>query len=221
VTQNQLYTISYRANDGNDVSLAYITTATAAQDLLLTPASINEGEKTTLTGHLTDPDAKDFLTLTIDWGDGSTETRHPGTATFQFSHRYADNPPGQPHGAYPVHLHWFDQTGAGNSRDLFVTVNDVPPRLFVPNQVDVPTHGLFVLPGFFVDQGVRDTFTLVVDFGDGSGNQTIKVNPAHRFLLQHRYQRPGNYRVTITVTDSDGEFDTATVLMRVKKIGAK
>ncbi len=121
--QNQLYTISYRANDGNDVALGYVTTATAAQELLISPASINEGQKATLTGHLTDPDSGDFLTLTIDWGDGSEiETHHPGTKDFHFAHRYADNPPGQPNGAYTVHLHWFDQNGAGNSRDLSVTV---------------------------------------------------------------------------------------------------
>src|SRR5262249_42957623 len=69
VQQVQFYTISYHAGDGNDVSLSYVTTGTAAQDLLISPASINEGQTVTLTGHLTDPDVGDFLTLTIAWGD--------------------------------------------------------------------------------------------------------------------------------------------------------
>src|SRR5262249_27088158 len=46
--QNQIYTISYHANDGNDVGLAFVTVATAAEHLQITPASINEGQKVTL-----------------------------------------------------------------------------------------------------------------------------------------------------------------------------
>jgi hypothetical protein len=124
--QTQQYTISYRANDGNDVSLAYLTTATAAEGLQITPSSIHPGQQVTLTGKLTDPDVGDFLTLVIDWGDGKTETRHPGTEPFAFTHRYAGNPPGPPQGTYTVHLTWFDQHNAGNSRDLAVTVQSGP-----------------------------------------------------------------------------------------------
>jgi hypothetical protein len=40
--QTQIYAISYHANDGNDVGVAYVTTATAVANLQLTPASINE-----------------------------------------------------------------------------------------------------------------------------------------------------------------------------------
>ena len=218
VQQNQLYTISYRANDGNDVALAYVTTATAAQDLQISPASINEGQKATLTGHLTDPDVGDFLTLTIDWSDGSqTETHHPGTKDFHFSHRYANNPPGQPHGAYTVHLHWFDQNGAGNSRDLSVVVNNVAPGLFLPHQFEVSSHGLLVLPGFFTDPGVQDHWIATVDYGDGTGPQTLIFDSHRHFVLRHRYERSGVYHLTLTIQDSDGDSDTATVLVYVKK----
>ncbi|MBI3361696.1 MAG: hypothetical protein HY023_11370, partial [Chloroflexi bacterium] len=219
--QTQQYTISYKANDGNDVSLAYITTATAAQDLLLSPASINEGQKVSLTGHLTDPDVGDFLTLTIDWGDGAAETQHPGTANFAFDHRYLDNPPGQPHGAYTVHLHWFDQHGAGNTRDLSVTVHNVAPMLFLPAEVDVHAGGLLDLPGYFTDPGVQDRWTATVDYGAGAGAQTLDFNPAKRFRLQHRYEQPGIYQVSVTITDSDGELDTLTLLVRVDAVNGR
>jgi hypothetical protein len=122
VKQTQFYTISYHANDGNDVGLAYVTTATAVANLQVTPTTIHEGQQVRLTGHLTDPDVGDFLTLTIDWGDGRSETHHPGIEDFDFAHRYAGNPPGRPQGTYTVHVTWFDQHGAGNSRDLTVTV---------------------------------------------------------------------------------------------------
>jgi hypothetical protein len=211
--QTQIYRISYHANNGNDVGLAYVTTATKAENLHLTPAAINEGQTTTLTGHLTDPDSGDFLTLTIDWGDGRTETHHPGIENFQFAHRYVNNPPGQPHGAYTVHLTWFDQHGAGNSRDLFVTVHNVPPTIVLPGDVTLGLNGLLVVAGHFTDPGVNDGWTATVDYGDGSGVQPLNLNPAQRFLLQHCYERPGTYRVTATITDNDGESTMVTLLV--------
>jgi autotransporter-associated beta strand protein len=219
VVQTQLYTISYHANDGNDVSLAYITTATAAQDLLITPASINEGEKATLTGHLTDPDQGDFLTLTIDWGDGKTETQHPGTAPFAFTHQYLNNPKVQPHGDYSVHLTWFDQHGAGNNMDLFITVNNVAPTLYLAKELHLFTGDMLVVPGYVTDPGVLDHLTVKVDFGDGTGVQSVSLNPANHFVLKHQYQRTGTYHVTVTVFDDDDEFDTVTLLVRVKARG--
>jgi autotransporter-associated beta strand protein len=213
--QTQFYTISYRANDGNDVGLAYVTTATAAADLRITPASINEGQSATLTGHLTDPDNGDFLTLTIDWGDGHKETHHPGTANFQFAHRYANNPAGQPHGAYTVHLTWFDQHNAGNSRDLTVTVNNVAPTIFLPAEISVRPSGLLVVAGHFTDPGVNDHWTATVDYGDGTGVQPLELNPTQRLLLHHRYQRPGTYSVTVTITDDAGESTTVALLVHV------
>jgi hypothetical protein len=181
--QTQFYTISYHANDGNDVGLAYVTTGTAAQNLQITPASINEGQQATLSGHLTDPDSGDFLTLTINWGDGHTETHHPGTADFQFMHRYANNPPGQPHGAYTVHLTWFDQHGAGNSRDLFVTVNNVAPTIVLPAEVSVGPSRLLVVASYFTDPGVNDHWTATVAVSAG--------HPRSRVGLARRSDRNG------------------------------
>jgi hypothetical protein len=189
--------------------------------LLISPATINEGDKATITGHLTDPDAGDFLTLTITWGDGATETHHPGTADFAFTHRYLNNPAGQPHGAYTVHLTWFDQHNAGNSRDLAVTVHNVAPTISLPTQVAVQGGGMLTVPGYFTDPGVLDHWTATVDFGDGTGVQTLKLNPAGRFLLQHRYERPGTYHVTVNVTDDDREFGLATMLVRVDSVKGK
>jgi hypothetical protein len=59
----------------------------------------------------------------------------------------------------------------------------------------------------------NDRWTATVDYADGTGVQPLNFNPAERFLLQHRYERPGTYRVTVTITDDDGESGTITLLV--------
>ena len=130
-----------------------------------------------------DPGAIDNPVTTIDWGDGSkVETHHPGTRTFDFKHRYLDNPTGQPHGAYTVHLTWFDQHNAGNSRDLTVTVHNVAPAIFLPANIDVHGKGLLVVAGFFSDPGQQDHWTATVDYGDGSGVQALTLSASSSAL---------------------------------------
>jgi hypothetical protein len=192
VKQTQFYKISYRANDGNDVGLTYITTATAAQDLLITPTIIHPGQQVTLTGHLTDPDVGDFLTLTIDWGDGKSETHHPGTQPFAFDHRYTSNPPGGPQGTYNVHLTWFDQHSAGNSRDLSVTVQN--GRAVAPNSGGIQT--------------------LAIDRGNdqpASGHGAVAINADGALTYTQIVYVNGTETFTYTISDGHGGFATATV----------
>ena len=59
---------------------------------------INEGDSTTLSGTVTDPDILDTFTLVVDWDDGSIETFNlpaspSGTQTFNLQHLYPDDDP--------------------------------------------------------------------------------------------------------------------------------
>ena len=192
-------------------------TPTMVRDLQLSPENINEGDVVTLQGALTDPDADDFLTLTVNWGDGSpVQTRHPGTDPFRLTHRYRDNPAGQPSGGqYPITVTWFDQLGAGNSKDLFVTVNNVAPSVHAGGARTVYVGAMFARHGSFTDP-VADTWTATVNYGDGSGVQPLDLNLAQRFTLRHRYVTPGSYTVVVTVRDDDGGVSTASFVVTVK-----
>ena len=75
--------------------------------------------------------------------------------------------------------------------------------------------GLLIVAGRFTDPGVQDRWTATVNYGDGTGTQKLKLSSDHHFVLQHRYQRPGTYRVTVTITDDAGESGTATLLAEV------
>ena len=102
-----------------------------AADLSLSPATVIEGETTTLSGQFTDPDALSSYTVTIDWGDGSTPTvlseldgqvvpsATPGLFTYSTTHQYLSNPPGElSGGSYAINVSVSDgvnTTSAGTS----------------------------------------------------------------------------------------------------------
>src|SRR5205807_4378625 len=167
-------------------------------------------------------DKRDILETT--WGDGSpTEifSFAPGTPRdISVSHRYLDdNPSGTPSDNYTIHLLWHDQHGAGNSGDLSVTVNNVPPTVDSGRDARIHEGATLARSGSFTDPGIQDTWTATVDYGDGSGVQPLALNPAQRFTLRHKYDRAGVFPVTVTVQDDDTGVGTATFLVSVVSSG--
>jgi hypothetical protein len=195
------------------VDLVYQNTATQVRDLDLSPDVITEGGRVTLRGALTDPNVGDVLSLRVDWGDGAVQTfTDLGTKPFHFTHVYADNsPPGSP---YLVRVEWFDQHGAGNVQKLFVTVNNVPPRLFLGGAEVIRAGEVMHHTSHFTDPGA-DTFTAIVDYGDGSGPQPLLIQPGQQLPFEHRYTRPGQYRITVMVLDDDGGQVTDSFVVTV------
>jgi autotransporter-associated beta strand protein len=196
------------------VTLTYLNTPPQVRDLELSPGVINEGERVTLRGALTDPDPGDVLSLRVDWGDRTAVQTFSdlGTNPFHFTHTYADNsPPGSP---FLVRVEWFDQHGAGNFRKLFVTVNNVPPRLFLGGAEVVRVCEVMHHTGRFTDPGA-DTWRATVDYGDGSGVQPLAIQTGQTLFFEHRYQRPGTYHVTVSVFDDDGGVGADTFLVIV------
>lgn len=167
---------------------------------------IPEGSEAVVTGMVFDPNPHDQFILDIKWGDGSpVETHHyaPGHKgeIVQFPHRYRDD------GVYTVHLAWRDQDGLGNQADLQVVVENVPPQLEPLRDVTLGARGRLDLPVVFHDPG-RDTWTAVVDYGDGVVEQRIGVRAGKPFALRHDYAQPGKYQVTVAVIDDRGDIGT-------------
>lgn len=200
-------------------------TPTAAQELLLKPALATEGQKFTLTGHLTDPNAGDFLTLLIDWGDGTRQSFHPGTDSFAFNHQYAGITPGTTgKTAYKVHTTWFDQEGKGNSRDLIATVTDA--KLDQPSNLALsqPINVAFVnrLLGTFRDGNVLNTdptsFAGTISWGDGTSSSAIfeleRVAGTGSIWMvkgSHKYVAKKTYAVTINLHETANVKNTLVV----------
>jgi autotransporter-associated beta strand protein len=181
---------------------------------------INEGNVAIVTGTVLDPVTTDKFFLEATWGDGSptqTYTFAPTAGRVSVSHRYlGDNPSGTPF----VHLFWHNQLGQGNSSDLPVIVNNVPPTVQAGGDGKVLQGATFTRSGFFTDPGKFDTWTATVDYGDGSGLQPLALDSAHHFTLQHQYEQPGAFQVSVHVEDDDTGVGTAGFEVSVLPNGA-
>jgi hypothetical protein len=107
----------------------------------LTPgaSSITEGGSISLGGSFTDPPG--FVsahTVIIDWGDGSPTTTlnlSAGTMSFggpSFTHKYADNPSGQPQGSFTLKV-TVSNTEGQVSRSTPIQVNNAAPTASISN----------------------------------------------------------------------------------------
>ena len=116
---------------------------------------------------------------------------------------------------YTIRLLWRDQRGAQNTGTLAVTVNNVAPTIFAGGNSSIHPESTFARLGFFVDPGIRDNWTATVDFGDGSGIQSLRLNPDHLFLLHHRFDQAGIFQVVVTIRDDDGGISSASFFVTV------
>lgn len=161
--------------------------------------NLNEGDTGTFSAIATDA-GNDTLTYTWNFGDNNQ------TVTGQtVQYTFADN------GNYTVTLTVTDAYGAATTQTFTVTVANVAPIVNAGADQTVAQGSLVSFAGQFTDPGILDTHTIEWDFGDGN-TATGTLNPSHR------YERDGNYTVTLTVTDKDGgrTQDTLQVIVNTQ-----
>jgi hypothetical protein len=160
----------------------------------------DEGDVVTLDGSgSSDADGvEDIVSYEWDFGDGGTGSR------VTVEHVYADD------GVYAATLTVTDAAGESSSDTVQVTVGNEAPTIVLASEIQVfPTETTSV-SGSFTDPGA-DTWTVSVDYGDGTGIQTLSVDDGNAFVLVHSYAIPGVHTVTVEVLDDDGGSDTEAV----------
>ncbi len=177
--------------------------------------TVDEGATLALTdiGTFTDPGfgATEVSDYWIDWGDGTaidtgTPTidtiGEPGTPTagsFDGSHVYSDD------GVYTVTVTVADKDGGTDTGTFVVTVENTSPTVDAGGDATVLEGSLFTDSGSVTDPG-GDVWEATVDYGDGSGSQTLVLSPTGSFDLNHTYADDGLYTVTVTVYDGGGSY---------------
>ena len=213
-----------------DMSITTVTIHNVAPVVTAIGDTINENEYATVSGTITDPGINDTFTVVIDWGDGSSNTyEYPaGTTAYSETHPYLDDDPtGTPSDVYPITVTVTDKDGGEGTATTTVTVNNVAPVVEEPYISGQPNVE-FILPvvhepefaANFTDVGTLDIHTAVWDWGDGTSSvaTVIQGSGSGTVTGSHTYMLPGDYLVTVTVTDDDTGEHSNTMMVHVADV---
>ena len=198
----------------NDQNFPVLTSATAGSSTTVS-GTLNSAANTTFQIEFFANDAADssgngegqtflgFTTVTTDAsGDANFTVSLPATVgATQVVSATATDPAGNTSefsAVVPV-------TPGGNTDPVITALNG--PVLGVRGQPLAYT-------GAFTDPDA-DTWTGTVNFGDGSGDQPLALNPDKTFAFNHAFATAGTFTVTVTVADNHGGVDTRTLDVNV------
>lgn len=168
------------------------------------PATGVEGQPLTFTSTSTDPDPNDVLSYA--WVVGGDTLSRATSLTGGFP----DD------GSATVTLVVRDKYGWADTTSKTVVITNAAPVVGSFAGATLVESGTYGATGAFTDPGA-DSWTATVDYGDGSGVQTLALGADKRFALSHRYVDDGLYTVTVTVTETDaGVSDTRTATVKVE-----
>ncbi len=184
---------------------------------------INEGDTATLAGEIVDGNAGDSITLTVDWGDGHSETFEKPVGPFALTHTYVDDPPfGSPTDEYVVTYSVNDHRYGTDVDGKVVKVNNVNPIVsdiaVTPAPVtlgnEVTLSAKYTDPGYH-GSGADEQLNVIVIWGDGQTKTLTTTGAPGAVLEKHKYAAVGTYTVGIQVTDNDGGFTLANTTVVV------
>jgi len=194
--------------------------------LSLSRPQINEGDSVTVTGSFLDPDASDLHTVVLNWGDGSKPTTNfldAGMVTFGVTHQYVDdNPTGTPSDTNLIRVTVSDQVGS-TTVSIPLRINNVVPVLSnVAITSPIFPYDAATVTGNISDAGVRDTFTLSVNWGDGSSVEAFSYGAGtNSFSLRHYFALADtNLAVTLTLADDDTGSVSVTFHVIIRPVPA-
>ncbi len=236
--------VSYLGGVTVDSAPTSLTVANSDPTLALEAVTaIAENDLVTLTGRITDPGEADTFTLNIDWGDTAgpevVDLANPGThvvhdvnsGSFSVTHRYLDdNPTGTAQDTYTIGVEVWDDDGGFAADSTQVMVRNEGPVITIDPVAAIDENGIAAVTGTIVDAGIRDTFTLTIDWGEPlqpNNIETIMLAPSatgsQTFSFTHRYldddpsaTPADSYVIGLLVSDDDGGTDAidTTVLVR-------
>jgi VCBS repeat-containing protein len=219
---------TFKANDGAaDCNIANVTITVVqsavnhlptVSTLGLDHTNINEHGTVLLTGTVSDADAGDIHSVTINWGDGSALEMAAATGpthAFSATHLYVDdNPTSTPIDNYQISVTATDNHGGVSLPvGVMVTVNNVAP---VVNPINGPASGVpglaLAFTGSFTDVGTADTQTLAWQ-AINSSSVVVATGSGPGFTFTP--SAVGSYTVQLIVTDDDGGTGTVTQAVNV------
>jgi len=209
-------TVTITVNGVND--------APEVTSLEVTPDPVSENGEITLEGTFTDPDSSGaFVVTVVDWGDGSApdiSILPPGSTDFSIPHTYLDDDPSAiSSDPYTIRVTVEDDTGEIATEQTQVAVTNIAPTLSGVSATDVDEGSITTLTGTITDPGTLDTFTLSVNWDDGTPVDFFSY-PAGTtvFSETHVYTNDGEYTIAVTVEDDDLGQDLTDTIVTITNV---
>lgn len=198
-----------------------VNDAPVISDVTAGLTSVAEGGTSTVSVSATDPadDDDDTLQYSFDCdGDGNYEIG-PQADSFRVC-AFPDDSGAGDSTDVTVNVLVGDPYGATDTASVDVTVNNVAPVLsgFSGDMID--ENQTATVSGDIVDLGVLDSFTVTIDWDDGSAPSIVSL-PAGTttFSRSHQYlDGTGSFTVSLTIEDKDGGSDSETVNIVVNNV---
>ncbi|MDA8745011.1 PKD domain-containing protein [Rubripirellula amarantea] len=210
-TPSALITVGLEDEDGIHEAANTITvevTNTAPSIELTGDATVLEGSTYSLAlSEIIDLGDDTVSLVTVNWGDGMSDTYDSLELPTAVEHVYQDNAP-----VYNITVELTDEDGDHTSpQTLAVEVINAPPTIDLGGDITLSGVGEvnFSRKELAVtDPGLLDTHTVTVDYGDGSDLETFALDSSREFQLNHIYRYPGVYTLSVSVDDQDGGIAT-------------
>jgi hypothetical protein len=202
---------------------------------LTSPSFVDEGGTLTVSGTFDDPGSKDVHTVLIDWNNDGTfdDTINLAAGVLSFSKTgpsfVDDDPSGTPFDINQVKVRVTDDD-LGQAETVFnIEIRNVAPSNLALSldKTTINEMQTVTLGGTFTDPGANDTFTVVINWGDGTANTTVNLGVGARSFagITHTYadDNPSgtpqdNYNIVVTVTDDDTGSTNKNATVTVKNI---
>lgn len=224
----EVYPVSIRITDkdgataltNTNVNVRNVSPVVSAQG-----TAIDEGGTATVTVGIDDPGARDSFTLRVDWSDGNSETVSlpAGTRSRSLSHLYLDDGlTSAPTDVYGVGVEVVDKDGGRGFTSAPVTVRNVNPTVSGVGAT-IDENQTATISVTVSDPGVRDTFTLTINWKDGSAEtfhpSAGATSYSHRYLDDDPAGTPlDTNAVLLSVKDKDGGGAAALANVIVRNV---
>ncbi|MEN6326344.1 MAG: PKD domain-containing protein [Syntrophomonas sp.] len=227
------YTITIQVQD-QDGGLGSFTLPVKIKECLFTleagdNATLNEGDKLERNVQVRGRTDK-IKGITVDYGDGAGEEtaalsiNYPGKPLIKtppvdvreaevsvssansrligwvpLQHIYKDN------GTYTIKTRLIDVDGDSYEGSFQADVKNAAPSIQLEPIPDMYAGTTFTCTGTVTDPG-NDTFTVEINYKDGSAPDKINVDSDNSFSFSHTYSTSGYYNIEAIVWDDDGEM---------------
>jgi len=105
-----------------------------------------------------------------------------------------------------------------------ITVNNVAPAITVSGDT-IDENGFATVTGTITDPGIEDTFSLTIDWGEGSPETFVYPAGSTTFSETHQYldddptgTSSDDYTITVNITDDDSEQDSGSTIVTTRNV---